>query len=53
LAAVYLGRVAYTDFVLGELLNGIAASPLASNTVIVAHSDHGDYEGDYHVVEKW
>ena len=53
LSAIYLGRVAYTDYVLGKLLDGINASPFSKNTVIIAHSDHGDYQGDYRAVEKW
>ena len=53
LAAVYLGRVSYTDFVLGALLDGIAASPLAGSTALLFSSDHGDFSGDYHNVEKY
>lgn len=53
LMSVYYGRIAYTDFVLGQLLDGVEASALASNTVLVAHSDHGDYNSDYGAVEKW
>jgi choline-sulfatase len=53
LAAVYLGRVSYTDYVLGALLDGIAASPLAGNTALLFSSDHGDFSGDYHNVEKY
>ena len=53
LAAVYLGRVSYTDYVLGALLDGIAASPLVGNTALIFSSDHGDFSGDYHNVEKY
>ena len=54
IAAVYLGRVSYMDYVLGVLLDGIDASPavIANNTVVVMTSDHGDYAGDWRCVEK-
>jgi choline-sulfatase len=41
LQAVYLGRVAFVDYVLGALMRGIDASPLANNTALFVHSDHG------------
>jgi arylsulfatase A-like enzyme len=53
LQAAYLGRVAYTDFVLGALVRGVDASPMADRTAIFVHSDHGDYGGDWQAVEKW
>jgi len=53
LQAVYLGRVAYMDHVLGELVRGIDASPMANRTALFVHSDHGDYGGDWQAVEKW
>jgi choline-sulfatase len=53
LQAVYLGRVAFVDYVLGTLMRGIDASPLANRTALLVHSDHGDYGGDWQAVEKW
>ena len=53
LQAVYLGRVAFVDFVLGELMRGIDASPMANRSALIVHSDHGDYGGDWEAVEKW
>jgi arylsulfatase A-like enzyme len=53
MAAVYLGRIAYADFLPGQLLDGLAASPLASATVLISHSDHGDFQLDYASPEKW
>lgn len=53
ISAVYLGRIAYVDYILGELLDGINNSSLADNIVLITHSDHGDYQGDYKTVEKW
>ena len=38
----------------GELVKGIDALPdIAKNTAIFVTSDHGDFSGDYHLVEKW
>ena len=53
LAAVYLGRIAYVDYVLGVLMRGLDASPIVGRTALIAHSDHGDYGGDWQAVEKW
>ena len=39
---------------LGQLVSGIDALPdIAKNTAIFMTSDHGDFSGDYHLVEKW
>ena len=51
--AIYLGRVSYVDWVFGRLVNGIDASPFANNTAIFMSSDHGDFAGDFNLVEKW
>lgn len=53
ISAVYLGRIAYVDYILGVLLDGLDASPLVDNTILIASSDHGDYNGDFQAVEKW
>lgn len=49
--AVYLGMVSRLDAHVGRLLE--AAEPCAANTVFVFFSDHGEYLGDYGLVEKW
>ena len=51
--AIYLGRVSYVDWILGQLVQGIDASPMANRTSLFVSSDHGDFAGDYHLVEKW
>lgn len=51
LRAVYLGMVSRLDAHVGRLLD--AASPFAQDTVFVFFSDHGEYLGDYGLVEKW
>lgn len=51
--AVYLGRVSYSDWIFGQLLDGIDAANMTDRTVVVMSSDHGDYSGSYNLVEKW
>jgi len=49
----YLAMVSYTDSLLGKLLDVVDGSKLKDNTAILTFSDHGDYAGDYGLVEKW
>ena len=51
--AVYLGMVSYTDWLLGELLDAIDRTHHTSDTAVFVLSDHGDYAGDFGLVEKW
>jgi arylsulfatase A-like enzyme len=51
--AVYLGMVSYTDWLLGELLETIERTNHGSDAAVFVFSDHGDYGGDYGLVEKW
>jgi arylsulfatase A-like enzyme len=53
IGAVYLGMISYADFLLGELLRALDETGLAESTVVIAFSDHGDWAGDYGLVEKW
>lgn len=53
LRAVYLGQVSYTDWLFGVLMEALARTGHSRNTVVVVSSDHGDYAGDYGLVEKW
>ena len=53
IAAVYLGMVGYVDFLLGELLKALDQAGLAGETCVVFTSDHGDWAGEYGLVEKW
>ncbi len=53
LNAVYLGMISYTDWLLGELVAVMEELGLFENTVLVVSSDHGDWAGDYGLVEKW
>jgi choline-sulfatase len=51
--AVYLGMTGFMDHLLGQLLDVLEETGLASDTTIIFFSDHGDYAGDYGLVEKW
>ena len=51
--AVYLGMTAFSHFLLGRLLDALARSGHADDTTVIVFSDHGDYAGDYGLVEKW
>jgi len=51
--AAYLGMVSYNDYLFGELLHGVKAAGLYDRTAVFFSSDHGDFAGDYHLVEKW
>jgi len=51
--AVYYGQVSYADWLLGELLEAMQRTGRDKDTALIAFSDHGDYAGDYGLVEKW
>src|SRR5262245_12169063 len=53
LQAVYLGMISFSDWLLGELLRTLDETGLAENTAVFVFSDHGDWAGDYELVEKW
>ena len=51
--AVYLGMCSYVDMLLGRLLDALDETGLADDTTVIAASDHGDWAGDWGLVEKW
>ena len=51
--AIYLGMLTYVDSMLGEVLSALDESGLAEDTTGAVSSDHGDFAGDYGLVEKW
>jgi choline-sulfatase len=53
LQAVYLGMIATSDAMLGMLLDALDQTGHAANTAFFLFSDHGDWAGDYGLVEKW
>lgn len=52
LRAVYLGMCQRVDDFVGMLVKTLKNAGLYDNTAIFFFSDHGDYTGDYGVVEK-
>lgn len=51
--SVYYGQVSYTDWLLGEVMEALDHSGRNVDTTLMVFSDHGDYAGDYGLVEKW
>ena len=50
---VYLAQAAMVDFMAGELLNALEETGSIEETAFIFFSDHGDWAGDYGLVEKW
>jgi arylsulfatase A-like enzyme len=51
--ATYLGMAGVSDYLLGELLDALDMTGHAEDTAVFCFSDHGDWAGDYGLVEKW
>jgi choline-sulfatase len=51
--ATYLDKLSYTDWLLGELMESIERTNRKADTSLFILSDHGDYAGDFGLVEKW
>jgi arylsulfatase A-like enzyme len=51
--AVYYGQVSYSDWLLGELLAALERTGHDKDTAVFVFADHGDYTGDFGLVEKW
>lgn len=51
--AVYLGMVSYADWLLGQLLDAVDRAGHSEDTAVIFCSDHGEWAGDYGLVEKW
>ena len=51
--AAYLAMCSYTDMLLGRVLEALKESGLEDNTTVIASSDHGDWAGDWGLIEKW
>ena len=49
----YLEMISFTDWTFGELLKGLKTSGFEDSTAVFHSSDHGDFAGDYNLVEKW
>lgn len=53
IAATYHGMVSRVDAQVGRLLEALDQGAGRGNTVIVFLTDHGEYLGDYGLIEKW
>jgi arylsulfatase A-like enzyme len=51
--ATYLGMNSFVDFLLGELMKTLETTGLSETTALIVSSDHGDWAGNYGLVEKW
>ncbi|HEY1948684.1 MAG TPA: sulfatase-like hydrolase/transferase [Bryobacteraceae bacterium] len=51
--AVYLGMVSYSDWLLGELMQALEQSGHVDDTALFTFADHGEWAGDFGLVEKW
>ncbi len=52
LRAVYYGMCARVDHQIGLLLDALRRADLYDDTAVMVFSDHGDYAGDFGLVEK-
>lgn len=50
--ASYYGLISFCDALIGRLLQAIAESPLAENTVVIYVSDHGEMAGHHGIWQK-
>lgn len=53
LIATYYGMICHGDALLGRMLSALDRAGLRDDTLIVVWSDHGDFAGQYQLVEKW
>jgi arylsulfatase A-like enzyme len=53
IAATYYGMVSRVDDQLGRVLRAIERAGAAERTTTVFFTDHGEYLGDYGLIEKW
>lgn len=51
--ATYYGMISYSDWLLGQVLETLERTGRSKDTAVFMASDHGDYAGDFGLVEKW
>jgi len=53
IAATYYGMVSRVDDQLGRVLHAVERTGLENDTAVFFFPDHGEYLGDYGLIEKW
>lgn len=53
IGATYAGMVSRLDAHVGRIVRALDASGAGGSTVVAFFSDHGEYLGDYGLIEKW
>ncbi len=53
LQAVYYGMVTKLDTLIGKVLDAVEEQGLMKNSIIMFWVDHGDFAGQYGLMEKW
>ena len=53
IAATYYGMTSRVDWQLGRVVDAVDRAGDLDNTVFVVFTDHGEYLGDFGLVEKW
>ena len=53
IVATYYGMISRVDAQLGDVVAAVDAAGVADRTVTFFFTDHGEYLGDYGLVEKW
>ncbi len=53
ISAVFGGTITMIDEMLGWILDVLDETGLAENTTVLFFTDHGDWPGEYGLVEKW
>lgn len=51
--AVYMGMISYVDEMVGRLVDAVRRLSLWDETAFFFFSDHGEWGGDYGLIEKW
>ncbi|MCB1646880.1 MAG: sulfatase-like hydrolase/transferase [Pseudomonadales bacterium] len=53
IARVYYAMISRVDWQLGRIVSALKASGQYENTIVLYFTDHGEYLGDFGLVEKW